>query len=205
MIQTDVFNPTVWTYMDIDTRPGDLMSRDFNTNRCIHLINPINAQVAALINMQLHYLDEKSHEDITMIINCSGGDIPSGLSICETMMDGIESDIRTVISGSAAMMPAVIAACGTPGKRYISRLSEAAVHQPSYMAGGQGADISVLPANMLRFKKRIASMLMSLCNVSAEEIRRAMEADRWMDAKEAVEFGLADPIGLPSVERDDRV
>jgi len=127
--------------------------------RIIFVGMPIDDQVANLIVAQLLYLNrEDSEREISMYINCPGGQIYSGLAIYDTMCM-IPNKISTVAVGVTASFGTVLLAAGTKGQRYALPHATIHMHQPLGGAQGQASDIEIQAKEILRLKERINEIL----------------------------------------------
>ena len=166
----------------------DLFSEDFVSNRRIWITGPINSDTARETVTALEYLDGTGTDDITVTINSPGGSVADGMAILDAMKR-CRSDIVTVATGMAASMGAFLAACGgTPGKRFVTPNCEIMIHQPLGGISGQATE------HILRVKRRLNRHLSEATGKSADQIALDTERDNFMDAEEAVAYGLADAI-----------
>lgn len=182
-------NPTVY---DADNRGNNLFSLNLE-NRNILLTGEINDELAASIVTQLLYLDSVGSEPITMYINSPGGSVSAGLGIYDTMKS-LDSEVVTVCIGQAASMGAILLSGGEPGMRYILPHSQVMVHQPSGGIGGQASDILIVASHIETLRNTLNEILAENCNQSTSEIAKSTDRDYWMNAAEAVQFGIVDKI-----------
>ena len=162
-------------------------------SRIIFINGEINDDMANLIVSELLYLDSISHEDIFLYINSPGGSVTSGLAIYDTI-NYIKSDVSTVGIGLCASMGAFILAAGTKGKRLILPNTEVMIHQVLGGASGVASDIKIHAMRILETKKKLNSILASLTSKSINQINKDTDRDYYMDAKNAVKYGLVDKI-----------
>ena len=162
--------------------------------RIIMLNGEINDTVAANIIAQLLYLSSKDpQKDIQLYINSVGGSITSGMAIYDTMQH-ISCDVSTICIGLCASMGAFLLAGGTKGKRYSLPNSEIMIHQPSGGASGVASDIDIASKRIQKLKKKLNMILASNTNKTLAQIQKDTERDYFMDAKEALEYGIIDKI-----------
>ena len=173
-------------------RSYDIFSRLLK-NRIILLSGEIDDNLANTVVAELLYLDSLSHDDISIYINSPGGSITSGMAIYDTM-NFIKSDVSTICMGMAASMGAFLLSCGKKGKRYALPNSEVMIHQPLGGAEGQATEIKIAAERILKSRKKINEILASNCNQKIERIEKDTERDHFMDADEALEYGLVDKI-----------
>jgi ATP-dependent Clp protease protease subunit len=162
--------------------------------RIIFVGTAIDDQVANLVVAQLLYL---SHEDperaIQMYINSPGGQIYSGLAIYDTMKM-IPNKISTVAVGVTASFGTVLLTDGTKGQRYALPHATIHMHQPLGGAEGQASDIEIQAREILRLKARLMEILSESTGQTMETIEKDTDRNYYMDAAQAVEYGLVDQV-----------
>ncbi len=173
-------------------RSYDIYSRLLK-DRIILLSGEINDDTANSIVAQLLYLDSLNHEDISIYINSPGGVITSGMAIYDTM-NFIQSDVKTICVGMAASMGAFLLSSGTKGKRFALPNSEIMIHQPLGGAKGQATEIQIAAEHILKMKARLNQILAENTGKPLEVIERDTERDHFLDALEALDYGLVDKI-----------
>ena len=161
--------------------------------RIVLLSDEIDDGKADCIIAQLLYLDSISNDDIYIYINSPGGSITSGFAIYDTM-NLIKSDISTICIGIAASMGAFLLSSGTHGKRYILPNAEVMIHQPLGGAKGQATDIKIATERILKLKNKLNKILSKNTKKSLKQIEKDTERDFFMDACEALTYGIVDKI-----------
>ncbi len=170
----------------------DLYSRLLK-DRIIFLSGEINDNVASIVVSELLYLDHQNHDDIYIYINSPGGQVTSGMAIYDTI-NYIKSDVRTIVIGMAASMGAFLLASGTKGKRYALPNAEVMIHQVLGGTQGQATDIKIHAEHILKMKKKLNEILATNTGKSIKQITKDCERDNYMNAKEALNYGLIDEI-----------
>ena len=174
-------------------RSYDIYSRLLK-DRIIFLSGEINTEMANSIIAQLLFLNAQDKEkDITMYINSPGGQVTAGLGIYDTM-NHISCDVATVCIGMAASMGAFLLSSGAKGKRYALPNAEVMIHQPLGGARGQATDIQIVAENILKIKKKLATILAENTGQEYDKIIEDTERDNYLDAYEAKEYGLVDSV-----------
>jgi ATP-dependent Clp protease, protease subunit len=174
-------------------RAYDIYSLLFR-ERIIFLGTPIDDQVANAIVAQLLVLSrEDSDADIQMYINSPGGQIYAGLAIYDTMKM-IPNKISTVAVGVTASFGTVLLAAGTKGKRYALPHATIHMHQPLGGAEGQASDIEIQAREILRLKARLMGILSESTGQTQEVIERDTDRNFYMDAQQAVDYGIVDQM-----------
>lgn len=173
-------------------RSYDIFSRLLK-NRIILLSGEINDACSSSIIAQLLYLDSISNEDISLYINSPGGSVSAGMAIYDTM-NFIKSDVATICVGIAASMGAFLLSSGQKGKRSALPSSEIMIHQPLGGAEGQATEIKIVAEHIIKLKKKLNTILAKNTKKSLKTIENDTERDHYLDAEEALEYGLIDKI-----------
>ncbi|WP_292000926.1 ATP-dependent Clp endopeptidase proteolytic subunit ClpP [Chlorobium sp.] len=174
-------------------RAFDIFSRLLR-ERIIFLGSGIDEHVAGLVMAQLIFLESEDPErDIYIYINSPGGSVSAGLGIYDTMQY-IRPDIATVCVGMAASMGAFLLASGTTGKRASLPHSRIMIHQPSGGAQGQETDIIIQAREIEKIRKLLEELLAKHTGRDVQQIREDSERDRWMNASEALAYGIIDQV-----------
>jgi len=170
----------------------DIFSR-LMMDRILWVAGPVNDQMSTVVQAQLMFLDSVENKDITMHIDSPGGSVKSGLSMVD-VMEYIKSDIVTVNTGMAASMGSVLLGAGTRGKRYSLRFSKVMLHQSSGGFGGNIQDAKIDFQEWEKVNKILFDLLGSYCDKTPEQVMEDATRDFWMDAEEAVKYGIIDEI-----------
>jgi ATP-dependent Clp protease protease subunit len=163
--------------------------------RIIFLIGEIDYYNTELIKANLLYLDSISNDDITIYINSGGGDVYSGLGLLDTM-DYINSDIRTINTGLAASMAAVILCSGEKGKRKALKRSRTMIHQPMAIGGWvqQASDIEIEAKEVNHLKSELYEIISEKTGQPYDKVYKDGDRDYWMSSKDALKYGMIDEI-----------
>lgn len=170
----------------------DLYSRLLK-DRIVFLSGEITDSVSNIVVSELLYLDSLNNDDIYLYINSPGGSVSAGMAIYDTM-NYIKSDIKTIAIGLAASMGAFLLATGTKGKRASLPNSEIMIHQPLGGTSGQATDIKIAAEHILKTKDKINKILANVTGKSLKTIEKDTDRDNFMDANEALSYGLIDEI-----------
>ena len=174
-------------------RSYDIFSRLLK-DRIILLSDEVNDTTASLIVAQLLFLEsEDPDKDIHLYINSPGGSITSGMAIYDTMQY-IKPDVSTICIGMAASMGAFLLSSGAKGKRFALPNAEIMIHQPLGGFQGQATDIDIHAKRILKIKDKLNQILSENTNQPLEKIKVDVERDYFMEASEAVEYGLIDKV-----------
>lgn len=185
-------------------RAYDIYSRLLK-ERVIFLVGPVEDHMANLVVAQLLYLEsENPDKDISLYINSPGGSVTAGLSIYDTMQF-VKPDVATLCVGQAASMGAVLLAGGEAGKRYLLPHSRVMIHQPSAGFQGQASDIDIHAREILKVRESLNELLARHTGQSVKQVTQDTERDNFMDASEALSYGLADKIVAERSLAEDQI
>jgi len=174
-------------------RAYDIYSRLLK-ERIVFLGTAVDDMIANIIIAQLLFLEsEDPSKDIYLYINSPGGIITSGLAIYDTMQY-IKAPVVTTCIGQAASMGAVLLAGGEKGKRFALPHSRILIHQPLGGAQGQASDIDIQAKEILRMREAINHILVKHTGQPLEKVEKDTERDYFMDAQQAIEYGIVDQI-----------
>jgi ATP-dependent Clp protease protease subunit len=162
--------------------------------RIIFVGTAIDDQVANVIVAQLLFLNrEDSEKEIQMYINSPGGVIYSGLAIYDTMQM-ISNPISTVAVGVTASFGTILLTAGSKGRRYALPNSTIHMHQPLGGAQGQATDIEIQTKQILRLRNLLNDIMSKHTGKPVDVIKQDTERDFYLDAIQAVEYGLVDQV-----------
>ena len=186
-------------------RAYDIYSRLLK-DRIIFLGGPIDDDTANLIIAQMLFLsNEDAKKDIHFYINSPGGAITAGLAIYDTMQF-LRCEVATYCVGQAASMGAVLLAGGHACKRFLLASNRVLLHQPliSGQLVGPATDLDIEAKEILRLRTRLYDILANHTGQNAEKVEKDCDRNLWLDAAEAIEYGLADKIlqKAPEIVRD---
>lgn len=181
----------------VKTRDGergyDIYSRLLE-DRIIFLGEDVNEHTANVVVAQLlHLANEDPKADISLYINSPGGSVYDGMAIFDTMQF-IKPDVATYGIGLQASMGAFLLSSGAKGKRFVLPHSRVMIHQPSSGTQGKVSDQEISLRESIRIKKLLNEILAKNTGQKLTKIEKDVDRDYWMDAKEAVDYGLADKV-----------
>lgn len=186
-------------------RSYDIYSR-LMKDRIVMLQGTVEDMSANLIVAQLLYLEsQNADKPIKLFINSPGGSVTSGLAIYDTMQF-IKPAVHTYVIGQACSMGSFLSQAGAAGKRFVLPQSRTMIHRVSSGTRGTGGSIHVQELEMednirhLEEAKKINKRLTELyvkhntAGKTYDEMAKTMKFDTFLDAEEAVEWGLADKV-----------
>ena len=168
----------------------------FFDKRAVYLWGVVDDKSAREVTTKLLLLEaDKPGEEIKFFINSPGGVVTSGMVIYDTMKM-ISSPVSTICMGLAASMGSILLSGGEKGKRFIFPHGEVMIHQPS-LGGyirGVSTDLEIQAKQTLRVKEIGAKILAKNCGKTFDEILHDFDRDYWMNAEEAIVYGIVDEV-----------
>ena len=176
-----------------EERAFDIYSRLLK-DRIIFLQGKIDDDSANLIVAQMLFLQfDDPKADINLYINSPGGSVTAGLSIYDTMQF-VTCDVATYCIGQCASMGAVLLCAGTKGKRNVLPHARVMIHQPLAGTEGTTTEILIHAKEFIRLKRDLNDILVRHTGRGLDEIERDTDRDKFMSAREALEYGIVDHV-----------
>jgi ATP-dependent Clp protease, protease subunit len=172
------------------------LEKYFFEKRSVYLWGVVDDKSAREIVSKFLLLDaDKPGEEIKFYINSPGGVVTSGMVMYDTMKM-IKSPVSTICMGLAASMGSILLSGGVKGKRFIYPHGEVMIHQPSIGGHIQGVstDLEIQAKQTRRVKEIGAKILAENCGKTVEQIMKDFDRDYWMDADEAIQYGIVDKL-----------
>ena len=185
--------PTVIDKTQNGERSYDIYSRLLE-DRIIFVSGEIDDKVANTVIAELLFLESKNkNKEIYLYINSPGGVSQSGLAIVDAI-NLVKCPVSTICIGLCASAAALLLASGEKGKRYILPNSKVMIHQPWGGVQGQITEIEIYLKEGIKDRNTYANLLASFCNKDKNVVLKDIERDNYMNAKEALEYGIVDKI-----------
>lgn len=192
-ITSSYISPTIIEERQLNVAQMDVFSR-LMMDRIIFLGTQIDDYTANVIQAQLLYLDSSDPgKDISIYINSPGGSVYAGLGIYDTMQY-ISSDVKTICTGMAASMAAVLLVAGEKDKRFALNHSRVMIHQPMGGAQGQASDIEITAREIQKLKKELYTIISNHSGVPFKKVEKDSDRDYWMTSAEAKQYGMIDEV-----------
>lgn len=173
-------------------------------NRIIFLAGPIAERTASVVIQQLLYLQSiRREQDVNLYINSPGGLVDQTLAIYDTIRF-MGSEVATYCIGQAASGAAIILMAGKKGKRFILPNAKVMLHQPYGGITGQAEDIRIQAEEVLRDKARLNSIIADCTGKPVDQVERDTERDQYLNAEEAVAYGIVDELLSESGKDDEK-
>jgi len=175
---------------------AELMRRKFLEERKIFFWGEVEDASARLVTEQLLYLEAQDPgKEITLYLNSPGGSITAGMAVYDTMRL-ISSPIKVIVMGLAASMGSIFLCGGAKGKRLLYPHSRVLIHQPLIMGTMRGAavDIHIQAQEMEKLREEMNRILADTSGQPIDKIRQDTDRDFYLNAQEAIAYGLADAV-----------
>jgi len=175
---------------------SEQIQSSFLSNRKIFLWGEVSDKSARDLTEKLLFLeDNDAGKEITFYINSPGGSITAGMAIFDTMQL-VTSPIKVVVTGMAASMGSILLCGATKGKRFLYPHSRVLIHQPLITGRMQATavDINIQAQEMEKLREELNGILARTSGQPLEKIQKDTDRDFYLNAKEAIEYGLADKI-----------
>ncbi|MDA3960427.1 MAG: ATP-dependent Clp protease proteolytic subunit [Planctomycetota bacterium] len=162
--------------------------------RIVFLGTQVDNKSSVGLVQQLLYLEaQDAKKPITLYINSPGGSVIDGMAIYDTIRR-IKPEVHALVSGMAASMGAVILSGCEKGHRRCLKHSEVLLHQPLGGAQGPATDIQISAQRILKTKEQLIRLLAVNSGQEYEKVLEDCDRDYWLDAEEALAYGIIDEI-----------
>jgi ATP-dependent Clp protease protease subunit len=179
-----------------DSSVSLLIQKRFLNQRKIFLWGPVTDESGKDLNEKLLYLESTGPgKEITFYMNTPGGSITAGMAVYDTMKL-VSSPITIVVTGMAASMGSILLCAAKKGQRLIYPHGRVLIHQPLISGRfiGPATDINIQAQEMEKLRGELNKILADASGQSIDKISRDSDRDFYLNAKEAVAYGLADRI-----------
>jgi ATP-dependent Clp protease protease subunit len=173
-----------------------LIQKKFLQQRKIFLWGAVTDETAKDITEKLLYLEATDPgKEIIFYMNTPGGSITAGMAVYDTMQI-VTSPITVVVTGMAASMGSILLSAAKKGRRLLYPHSRVLIHQPLISGRfiGPATDINIQAQEMEKLRQELNQILATASGQPLERITRDTDRDFYLNAKEAIEYGLADRI-----------
>ena len=175
---------------------SDVMQTKFLEQRKVFLWGEVSDKSCRDISERLLYLEALDPgKEIRFYLNTPGGSITAGIAVFDTMRL-ITSPITIIVTGMAASMGSILLCAGAKGRRLLYPHSRVLIHQPLITGRMMGAavDIHIQAQEMEKLRAELNGILAESSGQPIEKIEKDTDRDFYMNAQEAIDYGLADAI-----------
>jgi ATP-dependent Clp protease protease subunit len=171
-------------------RPEDALAERFLKTRTILLSGEVNKESSERFIRQLLLLESLSaDETITVLIDSPGGDVDAGYAIFD-MIRFVACPVRIVGMGLVASAAALILLAVPKERRLGLPNSHYLIHQPLSGIRGVATEIEIHARELEKTRERVNKVIADATGQSLEQVRKDTDRDFWMNAEEAVGYGL---------------
>ncbi|MCX7659666.1 MAG: ATP-dependent Clp protease proteolytic subunit [Caldimonas manganoxidans] len=174
-------------------KAGNLTERLVFQSRFVLVFGEINPAVARATCEKLIAMDRESDAPIHVLVSSPGGHVESGDAIHD-MIRFVRSPVTTIGTGWVASAGTHVFLAAPKERRVCLPNTRFMIHQPGGGAGGQATDIAIQAREILRIRERIARHTAAATGQPLEKVQADMERDYWMNAQEAIDYGIVSRI-----------
>jgi ATP-dependent Clp protease protease subunit len=174
-------------------RPGGLLEQLAFKSRFVMIFGEVDDQVARATSERLIALAQESDAPIHMLISSPGGHVESGDAIHD-MIRFVRAPVTTIGSGWVASAGTHIFLAAPKARRVCLPNTRFMIHQPSGGAGGRASDIAIQAKEIIKTRERIARVIAKETGQKLERVLVDIDRDHWMNAQEAIEYGLVSRV-----------
>lgn len=183
---------------DKNDKKGDGLGSPFEKalfeSRTLLISGPVDDKMLKEATVRAFAMEAKDPEaPITVFINSPGGSADAGFAIYD-MLRFIAPKVRTVVNGLSASAGILIHLAGDDGERYCMPESRFMIHQPSTGGRGQASDLDITAREILKLRDRYNRIIAEACNKTVDEVTDSSRRDFWLDAGQALEYGLVNKV-----------
>lgn len=174
----------------------ELIDKSLLEQRRIFLASQFDQDLARDMIRRLWYLEYKDPgKPILLVINSPGGSVDCGFAIWD-QIKMITSPVTTLVTGLAASMGSLLSLVAGKGRRFATANARFMIHQPAIhgVIQGQATDLEIQAKEIIKTRKQIADIYVDATGKDFDTVDHAIDRDTWMDADEALKFGLIDGI-----------
>ena len=175
---------------------SEIIQKKFLEERKVFLWGEVSDRSARDVTEKFLYLETSDPgKDIIFYVNTPGGSITGGMAVYDTMQL-ISSSITVVVTGMAASMGSILLCGASPGQRLLYPHSRVLIHQPliSGRIWAAAVDINIQAEEMEKLREELNGILSKSSGQPLEKIQLDTDRDFYLNAQEAIEYGLADKI-----------
>ena len=166
-------------------------------------VNDFTEEAAADFAAKMGVAQNTGQPVIPVIIDSYGGQVYSLMS----MIAAIKSSripVATIVEGKAMSCGVILASCGAKGLRFISEDATLMIHDVSSGAHGKNAEIQASADETRRLNDKIYDILAQNTGKPAKwfhkKINKRGRADWFVEPYKAIEIGISDKIGVPTLD-----
>ena len=170
------------------------LDRKLVESRTLLITGPVDDKLAQYCSSRLLVMERMHPEKpITVLINSPGGSADSGFAIYD-MLRFVTSPIRTVVNGLCASAAILVLLAAEKKNRFSLTESRFLIHQPSTAGHGTASDLEITAKEILKLRERYNKIISEQTGHPIEKVLADARRDFWLNAKDAIEYGLISKI-----------
>ncbi|MBU6319082.1 MAG: ATP-dependent Clp protease proteolytic subunit [Alphaproteobacteria bacterium] len=173
--------------------PSSLMEKALFESRTILLTGEINDKQARSVCAQLLAYSAVSDKPILLVLSSPGGHVESG-DMIHDMIRFVRAPVKILGTGWVASAGALIYSAGLRENRFALPNTRFLLHEPRGGVGGQASDVEIQAREIIRMRERLNAIFAAATGQPIERIRKDTDRDYWMQAQEALDYGLVGRI-----------
>ena len=158
--------------------------------RTLLISGPVDDKMLKEATIRCLAMEQKDpKKPITVFINSPGGSADAGFAIYD-LLRFIKPPVITVVNGLCASAGILIHLAADKKRRFCMTESRFMIHQPSTMGRGTASDLDITAKEILKLRDRYNRIIAETCNKTLEQVTESARRDFWLDAGQALEYGL---------------
>lgn len=173
--------------------PDSFLEEKAFQSRFVVLAGTINDRMAAAIVTRLIALSAESDKPIHMLVSSPGGHVESGDAIHDVIRF-IRAPVNMVGTGWVGSAAVHVYLAVPKERRFATENTRFLIHQPSGGGGGSASDIAIQAREIVRARERLARVISRETGQPFEKVMEDIDRDYWMNAEEAIGYGLLSKV-----------
>ena len=158
--------------------------------RTLLISGPVDDKMLRDATIRLLAMEQKdAKKAINVFINSPGGSADSGFAIYD-LLRFVKPPINTIVNGLCASAGILIHLATDKKRRFCMAESRFMIHQPSTMGRGTASDLDITAKEILKLRDRYNRIIADACGKKPEDVTESARRDFWLDAGQALEYGL---------------
>ena len=174
-------------------RQEDALAERFLKTRTILLSGEIDKESSERFIRQLLLLESLSSDPVSVLIDSPGGDVDAGYAIFD-MIRFVSAPVRIVGMGLVASAAALVLLAVPKDRRLGLPNSHYLIHQPLSGIRGVATEIEIHARELEKTRERVNRVIAEETGQSMDRVRKDTDRDFWMNAEEAIAYGLISRI-----------
>lgn len=181
---------------------GTAIEKHLLESRVVMCTGPVTDKMAREVSSRCLVMEaQEPNKPITVYINSPGGSADSGFAIYD-ILRFVACPVRTVVNGLCASAGILIHLAGDNGQRFCLPESRFMIHQPSTAGQGTASDLDITAKEVMKLRVRYNKIIADAAGTTPEKVVADAHRDFWLNAAEALEYGIVDRVIATRSEMD---